>query len=60
MSSILNKTSQGLFPSVSEACRYIPHPCANHAANVLDVLADDEASNFEKGLALASLGIWMM
>lgn len=46
--------------TLGDVCRHVPHPCALHAADVLDVLADDEASKFQKGLALASLGIWML
>lgn len=51
---------QGLASTVGDVCRHIPHPCAHHAADVLDVLADDATSKFQKGLALASLGIWVL
>lgn len=36
----------------SNTCRSIPHPRAQHAANVLDVLDDDDASDLEKTIAV--------
>jgi hypothetical protein len=39
----------------SDTCRSIPHPRAQHAADVLDVLDDDDASNVEKSVAVLSI-----
>lgn len=44
-----------LLNDCSNACRSIPHPRAQHAADVLDVINDDNASDLEKTAAVISL-----
>ena len=41
----------------SEVCRSFSHPRAQQAAHVLDVLDDDDASNFKKSVAVLCLFI---
>ena len=41
----------------SNTCRSIPHPRAQQAAHVLDVLDDDDASNLKKSVAVLCLFI---
>ena len=40
-----------------EVCRSVQHPRAQQAANELDVLDDDDASNLKKSVAVLSLFI---